>query len=238
MIITSWKRTVRDGKDGVLYLVTNEDEGNHSDEGKWVSGDVISNKKMLQDFWNIQFGKDRIGDIYLDDRDDSFMIVKTVSDDREIHLKREEVGKERIIDFLRRIPPGAHFEIVGQCVHVQSPNHGNIDSKIKITWMKKCQTNTLRAFIKFLTSDEAQMQIRQCKLKPLLAEAQCQPKKPLVSTVPLSMNKPQIRKASGDSPFYVQQTKNMDASSSSFIICGLVAKDKNAVHLLGNISQF
>ena len=57
MIITSWKRTVRDGKDGVLYLVTNEDEGNHSDEGKWVSGDVISNKKMLQDFWNIQFGK-------------------------------------------------------------------------------------------------------------------------------------------------------------------------------------
>ena len=35
--------------------------------------------------------------------------------------------------------------------------------------MKKCQTNTLRAFIKFLTSDEAQMQIRQCKLKPLLA---------------------------------------------------------------------
>jgi hypothetical protein len=104
--------------------------------------------------------------------------------------------------------------------------------------MKKCQTNTLRAFIKFLTSDEAQMQIRQCKLKPLLSEAQCQPKKPLVSTVPLSLNKPQIRKASGDSPFYVQQTKNIDASSSSFIICGLVAKDKNAVHLLGNISQF
>ena len=57
MIITSWKRTVRNGKDGVLYLVTNEDEGNHSDEGKWVSGDVISNKKILQDFWNRQFGK-------------------------------------------------------------------------------------------------------------------------------------------------------------------------------------
>lgn len=158
MIIEKWEN----GDEGMRYYIK---QGASS---CWKYGKTIENKKYLTDYWRNFFGKEgnKISDIYIDKENDSVLNIRCNKVDEEIVLKNDEMDKDRLIDFLRKIPPTAEFELDEQLVHVTSKIS---DSKIKIAWMRKCHRNTVASFIKFLSSSEAQLQIKQRTGKPILS---------------------------------------------------------------------
>lgn len=241
MIIEKWEN----GDEGMRYYIK---QGASS---CWKYGKTIENKKYLTDYWRNFFGKEgnKISDIYIDKENDSVLNIRCNKVDEEIVLKNDEMDKDRLIDFLRKIPPTAEFELDEQLVHVTSKIS---DSKIKIAWMRKCHRNTVASFIKFLSSSEAQLQIKQRTGKPILSSNMADndplPKfgdvslsnKNSLKRARSSSNDDQYRrkikekkqtrpesKRKAEAAFTGLQNK-VDLNSSNYIICGLVSQTQAA----------
>merc|ERR1711973_159868 len=149
MRVLAWQNS----EHGMMYQVK---EGPRT---SWVKGSDVGDKKYFVQYWRNYFAKRENTIQNVEVEKSGFILIKC-EDESEIRMKKDEMSKEHVQEFISKIRPQAEFSFEGIFIRITDAAK-RLNSLVQIQWLISLSAETQRFFQVLVMSEKFQKTIRE-----------------------------------------------------------------------------
>jgi len=149
MRVLAWQNS----EHGMMYQVK---EGPRT---SWVKGSDVGDKKYFVQYWRNYFAKGENTIQNVEIEKSGFILIKC-EDESEIRMKKDEMSKEHVQEFISKIRPQAEFSFEGIFIRI-TDTAKRLNSLVQIQWLISLSAETQRFFQVLVMSEKFQKTIRE-----------------------------------------------------------------------------